>query len=100
MGTASPARVGPDRGGINLCELCQTTFPNEGALRSHQKLQHGVAPNPVELQYFVPHPSRVAPDVDDAGPGPSESEGGTRADDELRSEEDRVSDEPPPEAPP
>ena len=32
------------------CEICDASFTNEGALRAHQKLQHGEAPDPLELQ--------------------------------------------------
>jgi Zinc-finger of C2H2 type len=44
------------------CEVCHASFANEGALRSHQKLQHGEAPDPLELQVpWVPWEPMVQP---------------------------------------
>jgi hypothetical protein len=79
------------------CEICDANFPNEGALRSHQKLQHGDAPNPVELQTGPETESsaersygRVPPDEprDDATRDPAEP-APSDADAELMPEEDR-----------
>jgi hypothetical protein len=73
------------------CDVCDANFPNEGALRSHQKMQHGEAPNPQELQYTAPDPEREARPSDhnplDAPPDRSEPGARESVPDESEDEE-------------
>lgn len=52
----------PNHQALYRCEVCAASFSNEGTLRSHQKLQHGDAPDSFELRApMVPRVPRARP---------------------------------------
>jgi Zinc-finger of C2H2 type len=89
------------------CDACGARFSNEGALRSHQKLQHGEAVDPIELQVpWVPRepmnrsldrlPEQdgvgearpASPTSDEALPPQPTEAGGSKVDENLLPDED------------